>query len=189
MFACENDSPANIEICRLILGGMSTVMRRYRMLIDQDSQGWNSLHFASKSGVFTKLPWDSLLGGEIYAKMHLHYHRKTMEGLTILHISAWTIVLMSCGTSYLPMTILLGAIQNIWYRYKMILIALAMGELDNYVNFTDRQSASRTKYVSVPLAQILRQMPPNQLLKSKMTELDVAVASGYYGMLLCVSCG
>ena len=89
MFACENDSPANIEICRLILGGMSTVMRRYRMLIDQDSQGWNSLHFASKSGVFTKLPWDSLLGGEIYAKMHLHYHRKTMEGLTILHISAW----------------------------------------------------------------------------------------------------
>ena len=50
MFACENDSPANIEICRLILGGMSTVMRRYRMLIDQDSQGWNSLHFASKSG-------------------------------------------------------------------------------------------------------------------------------------------
>ena len=52
MFACENDSPANIEICRLILGGMSTVMRRYRMLIDQDSQSWNSLHFASKWSVY-----------------------------------------------------------------------------------------------------------------------------------------
>ena len=59
--------------------------------------------------------------------------------------------------------------------------------MDNYVNFTDRQPASRTNYVSVPLAPILRQMPPNQLIpKSKMTELDVAVASGYYETALCL---
>ena len=89
MFACETNTPANIEICRKILASVPTVMKRHRMLDDHDMEGWNCLHFASKSGMLVHLPWDTLLGGKMHAQSRLQFHRKTIEDLSVLHLSAW----------------------------------------------------------------------------------------------------
>ena len=112
-----------------------------------------------------------------------------MEGLTILHISAWNNRANVVRYIISPYDDFIGgnAKHMVSLQNNTDRTGDGVKTMDNYVNFTDRQPASRTNYVSVPLAPILRQMPPNQLIpKSKMTELDVAVASGYYETALCL---
>ena len=130
------------------------------------------------------------MGGEIYAKMHLQYHRKTMEGLTILHLSAWNNRADVVRYIVSPYDDTFGgnSKHTVSSQNDPDRTGNTVETPDNDVKFADSQQASRTDYVSVPLAPILRQMPPNQLIpKSKMTELDVAVASGYYEAALCLA--
>lgn len=53
-----------------------------------DTCKWSCLHYAARSGVLARFPWD-LLGGEVHALNTLATDALTELGISLIHIASW----------------------------------------------------------------------------------------------------
>ena len=88
MYACEHNTDAAVAIIGEILSAETTFPARKSLLESTDACKWSPLHYAARSGVLARFPWD-LLGGEIHALNVLGTDAVTEIGVSLIHIAAW----------------------------------------------------------------------------------------------------
>ena len=112
MYACEKNTDASVAIITAILQQERSFMARRTLIEAVDVCKWNCLHYAARSGVFARFPWD-LLGGASHAINELATDARTEIGVSLVHIAAWSghhdvlkVLLMhgSISTDTLPMS-------------------------------------------------------------------------------------
>jgi len=88
MYACEHNTDASVAIIAEILSGEANFAARKSLLEMTDVCKWSSLHYAARSGVLARFPWN-LLGGETRALNELKTDAVTEIGISLIHIASW----------------------------------------------------------------------------------------------------
>ena len=88
MYACEHNTEASVAIISEILVAENNFGARKSLLEMVDTCKWSCLHYAARSGVLARFPWN-LLGGEIHALNTLATDALTEIGISLIHIASW----------------------------------------------------------------------------------------------------
>jgi len=86
MYACMGNTDEHCSIVEMILSSRRKVNDRFAMLSAVDNEGWNSIHFAVKSGCFAKVDWERILGSHELKRLNLDVVTKSK--FTPLQIAA-----------------------------------------------------------------------------------------------------
>ena len=159
MYACESNTDASVAIITAILGRENSFMARRTLVEAFDVCRWSCLHYAARSGVLARFPWE-LLGGALHAINELETNALTEIGVSLIHIAAWA------------------------GHHDVLKILLAYGSIPIDIP----QASSGGINTELDDSMTCTKLIPNDLTRTKrMTELDLALMANHMksAQMLC----